>query len=548
MTVAREALSDAIDRIVTSRDFPGGERMAALLTYLVEKSRLPGGRKVSGFEIGIDILGRGADFDPNSDAIVRVYVGRLRKALTLYYATEGRDDPVRIDIPKGGYDVVITAAEPVPGMAEAPAPAPLPPNMPKAGPRLEIPSVAILPFLTSGTHSDAEDVAHEMADEIARKLSVVRLSKIFEPLALDIGDTPPTARQVHEQTGAAYVVMGRLRFLRSGVRAVFRLIDCRDDFRMIWTFDYQLPAEAEALFDALEETTDLIQAEIRLAILEKIKTDFEASTPVIDTDAGLLLHALPTTNNQSVTLDDYYALEVLARRVLTRTPTALSQVVLGTTMAFMAICDPISDTQARREEAAALLQSALDQAPRSTSVLYCAFVAYQHLGAHERLPGLIQRILEIDPWHPGAMLLNYVINPTLGPSAPREKLAWLVAKDQRLSRASPARGISTSLIAQGFISIGDFQTALHFAQKTVDWFRNPLSVYRLAKCLMRVGRPDAAMAELERLQLAWPSLDPDHFANVAHPRQAMSTSQDDPGRLSIRQLADMWRETHPVNG
>ncbi len=544
MSVAGEALSDTIDRIVTSRDFPGGERMAALLKYLVEKSQLPGSRKVTGFEIGIDILGRGADFDPNSDAIVRVYVGRLRKALTLYYATEGRTDPVRIDIPKGGYDVVI-ATDAMPGMAEAPAPAPVPPSPQKSGPRLEVPSVAILPFLTSGSHPDAEDVAHEMADEIARKLSVVRLSKIYEPLSLDIGDTPLTARQVHDQTGAAYVVMGRLRFLRSGVRAVFRLIDCLDDFRMIWTYDYQLPPDTEALFDALEDTTDLVQAEIRIAILEKIKTDFEASNPVIDSDTGMLMHALPTTNNQSVTLQVYRGFETVSRGITAKTPTALAQVVLGTTLAFMALCDPESDTQDRRDEAAELLQSALNKAPRSTSVLYCAIVGSQHLGEHDRLPRLIQRILEVDAWHPGAMLLNFVFNPELGPAAPRERLAWLVTKDQRISRSSPARGISTALISQGFMSIGDFQTALHFAQKTADWFRTPLSVYRLGACLMKVGRPDAALAELVQLQRAWPTLDPDHFANMAYPRQAIPTSPDDPGRISILELAELWRKAHP---
>ena len=489
-------------------------------------------------------LGRVSDFDPNSDAIVRVYVGRLRKALTLYYATEGRDDQIRIEIPKGGYDVIFGQGD-SPGFSEAPPPrAPIPPAQPK----LQLPSVAILPFHTAGTHPDAEDVALEMADEIARKLSVVRLSKIFEPLSLDIGDETPTARDIHARTGAAYVVMGRLRFLRSGVRAVFRVIDCQDDFRMIWTYDYQLPAETEALFDALDDTTDLIQAEIRLAILEKIKTDFEASDPQIETDADLLLHALPTTMNQSVTLQDYLDFEVTCRRVLAEMPTGLSKVVLGTTLAFMAICDPESDTQDRRDEAMSLLQGALDADPRSTSILYCSFIAYQHLGQHQRLPSLIRRLLEIDPWHPGGMFINYAINPTIGPdpSEPRKRLAWLVGKDRLLSRSSPARGISTAAIAQQFISLGDFPSALHFSQKTVDWYRNPISVYRLAKCLMKIGQPEAAIAELERLQAAWPTLDPDHFAKVAHPRQTPHRNDTDPGRAAILELAELWHKRHLV--
>lgn len=55
------------------------------------------------------MLGRGADFDPQSDSIVRVEMGRLRTALDLYYASEGAEDSVRFEIAKGGYRPKIAA-------------------------------------------------------------------------------------------------------------------------------------------------------------------------------------------------------------------------------------------------------------------------------------------------------------------------------------------------------------------------------------------------------------------------------------------------------
>ena len=43
------------------------------------------------------------DFNPNEDNIVRVQASHLRKKLDDYFAAEGKDEPIRISVPKGGY-------------------------------------------------------------------------------------------------------------------------------------------------------------------------------------------------------------------------------------------------------------------------------------------------------------------------------------------------------------------------------------------------------------------------------------------------------------
>lgn len=59
------------------------------------------------YTVATEVLGRNADFDPQTDPIVRVEATRLRRALDRYYLAEGRDDPVRITMPRGGYSIVI---------------------------------------------------------------------------------------------------------------------------------------------------------------------------------------------------------------------------------------------------------------------------------------------------------------------------------------------------------------------------------------------------------------------------------------------------------
>ena len=43
------------------------------------------------------------DFDQSIDPIVSIQASRLRRAIELSHETAGKNDPIRIDIPKGSY-------------------------------------------------------------------------------------------------------------------------------------------------------------------------------------------------------------------------------------------------------------------------------------------------------------------------------------------------------------------------------------------------------------------------------------------------------------
>ena len=66
------------------------------------------------------MFGRTSAFDGSQDASVRVAVHRLRRKLDDFYAGPGRDEPIRLTIPKGEYRMV---AEPRPEVEIAAAPA-----------------------------------------------------------------------------------------------------------------------------------------------------------------------------------------------------------------------------------------------------------------------------------------------------------------------------------------------------------------------------------------------------------------------------------------
>jgi len=92
------------------------EGLNRLFDYLAECA--VAGARPKEFEVAAAVFGRDAAFDGAQDASVRVAVHRLRRKLDDFYAGPGRDDPVRLAIPRGEYRMV---AEPRP-LAQVAAP------------------------------------------------------------------------------------------------------------------------------------------------------------------------------------------------------------------------------------------------------------------------------------------------------------------------------------------------------------------------------------------------------------------------------------------
>jgi hypothetical protein len=93
----------ALDRVAASEAFRGSPQLVAFLRYVVEATLRGEQDRIKGYTIAVEALGRGDDFDPQDDPIVRVEATRLRRAIHRYYENGGRDDAVQIDLPLGSY-------------------------------------------------------------------------------------------------------------------------------------------------------------------------------------------------------------------------------------------------------------------------------------------------------------------------------------------------------------------------------------------------------------------------------------------------------------
>src|SRR5207244_5081087 len=70
---------------------------------LCDRSMEPPRLSPKEYEIATEVFVRQHDFDPHVDSMVRVQAGRLRTKLAEYYASEGSDDQIMVELPKGTY-------------------------------------------------------------------------------------------------------------------------------------------------------------------------------------------------------------------------------------------------------------------------------------------------------------------------------------------------------------------------------------------------------------------------------------------------------------
>ncbi len=99
-----------LDKVLQARLLQGAENLRAFLRFVGERAIHHPEGQLKEYLIATEVFQRRSDYDPRIDSVVRVQAGRLRSKLLEYYATEGKEDHVLIDLPKGQYLPVFSYA------------------------------------------------------------------------------------------------------------------------------------------------------------------------------------------------------------------------------------------------------------------------------------------------------------------------------------------------------------------------------------------------------------------------------------------------------
>ncbi len=253
-----QAARRQLERVLASPGFARNERMARFLRFVVVQHLEGKDRDLKESVIAIEVFGRRPDHDPSQDSIVRTEAGRLRARLTAYYAGEGKDDELFIELPKGGYAPVLRWPEvrrtPTEDQARRPPRRSL--TIALAGLAAVLGSaawwwvqhnrtpigIAVLP-LENLSHDPADDYfADGLTDELIRGLSIIDgLSPRSRTSSFAFKGKPRNVHEAGKELAVDYILEGSV--LRAGqqLRINAQLIRVRDDFP-IWSgkFDREL--------------------------------------------------------------------------------------------------------------------------------------------------------------------------------------------------------------------------------------------------------------------------------------------------------------------
>src|ERR1700733_8111695 len=92
-----------VQRIVASRSMGRSPLLSEFLLYICDRHLRNQSAELTEQRIGVKVFGRAEGYNSNDDNIVRNYARMLRKRVDDYFANEGRDEDLLLEIPRGRY-------------------------------------------------------------------------------------------------------------------------------------------------------------------------------------------------------------------------------------------------------------------------------------------------------------------------------------------------------------------------------------------------------------------------------------------------------------
>jgi hypothetical protein len=91
-----------LEEILSSPAFSSSKRCQQFLRYIVIEATNGRSEAIKERNIALEVFGKGTDFEPGEDSLVRVKAREVRKRLSEYYES-GADHGLKIELPVGGY-------------------------------------------------------------------------------------------------------------------------------------------------------------------------------------------------------------------------------------------------------------------------------------------------------------------------------------------------------------------------------------------------------------------------------------------------------------
>lgn len=248
MEPGKDAVIAQLERIVTSPDFDSSVRAREFLHYVVSAQLAGRTAEISQHAIATAVFGRGNDFDPATDPIVRMQAGRVRRSLEHYYLTAGANDSVLIALPKGTYipqfrlrETALMTAAPTAGIRT-------PSVAGDAWPKL-----LLIPFRNLTQDPALDNVARGLVVELASELNN------YQEMRFLLGASEEDPR--NREAGAQYEVRGTVAEGGEGLKISVQLLS-GNPAGLVWAHTFPANRSGPALNAFLDELAQTLAATI----------------------------------------------------------------------------------------------------------------------------------------------------------------------------------------------------------------------------------------------------------------------------------------------
>lgn len=296
-----DAVRAQLARILSSPAFEATERNRRFLSYVVEETLAGRSDRIKAYSLAISVFERDESFDPQGDPVVRIEASRLRRNVERYYLLAGRDDPIRIEIPKGTYvpvfhpqagaaDAPPEPSRPPPPRRSAPArplarhlplglallaavalgwfaasfggrQAPLEPNAAATGiaPQTR-PLLLVARFENLSGDPEQDYIAAGLAQDVVANLARFKDFVVFDART-SAKTSPPEALESGRRLGAHYVVAGTVRTDAQQVRVTAQLVRVETG-SVLWAEAYDGKLAVGQLFEVQDSIAARVAAKV----------------------------------------------------------------------------------------------------------------------------------------------------------------------------------------------------------------------------------------------------------------------------------------------
>lgn len=240
-----EAIREALQRILSAPEFDASDRNRAFLKHVVEETLEGRAGRIKAYTIATTVFGRGPNFDPQLDSIVRIEAGRLRRSLEHYYLTAGATDPVRITLPRGCYAASFSLAAPEERLPASPVPVAV--RRTPAQPC----TILVAPFEEEGGPSPLPHFARGVTRQIIAALTCFTDLWILGTDALSDQEGGALSPACLEKRGVDFLLTGGVTISQDSFALETMLLDARTR-RYVWAEHFQrnfIPADILELRD-----------------------------------------------------------------------------------------------------------------------------------------------------------------------------------------------------------------------------------------------------------------------------------------------------------